>query len=83
MFFRVNYVIKFLPLTFQENKNMSESKHCKVLILGSATMVALAAWLIAPASWRVLPHPVYFTWLVSLVTFGLVALLDRRPMDRP
>ncbi len=49
----------------------------------AATMVALAAWLIAPASWRVLPHPIYFTWLVSLVTFGLVALLDRRPMDRP
>jgi SSS family solute:Na+ symporter len=49
----------------------------------AATMVALAAWLIAPASWRVLPHPVYFTWLVSLAAFGLVALLDRRPMDRP
>ncbi len=42
------------------------------------TMVALAAWLIAPPAWRFLPHPVYFTWLVSLVTFGVVAVVDRR-----
>jgi SSS family solute:Na+ symporter len=49
----------------------------------TATMVALAAWLIAPSQWRVLPHPIYFTWLVSLATFGLVGLVDRRPIDRP
>ncbi len=45
--------------------------------LGS-TMVALAAWLAAPPSWRRLPHPIYFTWLVSLTTFLLVAVFDRR-----
>ena len=46
----------------------------------ASTMAALALWLAAPASWRLLPHPIYFTWLVSLVTFLLVALLDRRPI---
>lgn len=46
----------------------------------AATMIALGAWLIAPPSWRVLPHPIYFTWLVSLATFFLVALIDRRPI---
>jgi SSS family solute:Na+ symporter len=48
-----------------------------------ATMAALAAWLIAPAEWRILPHPIYFTWLVSLVTFFTVAAVDRRPIRRP
>jgi SSS family solute:Na+ symporter len=43
-----------------------------------ATMASLAAWLLAPPSWRVLPHPIYFTWSVSLATFFLVTLLDRR-----
>jgi len=37
-------------------------------------------WLVAPAAWRVVPHPVYFLWAVSLVTFGLVAVFDRRPI---
>lgn len=44
----------------------------------AATFAALAAWLLVPPSWRVLPHPVYFTWLVSLVTFAFVAVVDRR-----
>lgn len=44
----------------------------------AATAAALAAWLLAPPSWRVLPHPIYFTWLVSVLTFALVAALDRR-----
>jgi SSS family solute:Na+ symporter len=44
----------------------------------AATMVALAAWLLAPASWRPFPHPIYLTWLVSLVTFAIVAVVDRR-----
>jgi SSS family solute:Na+ symporter len=44
----------------------------------AATMLSLAAWLIAPASWRFLPHPIYFTWLASLVTFFIVAAVDRR-----
>ena len=46
----------------------------------STTMLALALWLVAPASWRVLPHPIYLAWLVSIVTFLLVALIDRRPI---
>jgi len=44
----------------------------------AATMISLAVWLAAPASWRLLPHPIYLTWIVSLVTFALVALFDRR-----
>ena len=43
-----------------------------------STMVALALWLVAPPAWRVLPHPIYLTWLVSVVTFLLVAVLDHR-----
>lgn len=44
----------------------------------AVTMLALVVWLVAPSSWRIFPHPIYFTWLVSLVTFFLVAVLDRR-----
>jgi SSS family solute:Na+ symporter len=44
------------------------------------TMLALASWLIAPTSWRVLPHPIYLAWLVSIVTFFLVAVIDHRPI---
>jgi hypothetical protein len=46
-------------------------------------MVSLAVWLLAPASWRFLPHPIYFTWIVSLATFCLVALIDRRGIESP
>lgn len=46
----------------------------------ATTMIALAAWQIAPESWRFLPHPIYFTWIVSLVTFFTVAAVDRRPI---
>jgi len=42
------------------------------------TMLALAGWLAAPPAWRPGPHPVYFMWAVSLVTFFAVAALDRR-----
>ncbi len=42
------------------------------------TKIALVVWLVAPASWRVFPHPVYFMWLVSLATFFAVTLVDRR-----
>ena len=48
----------------------------------AATMVSLALWLAAPPSWRVLPHPIYFTWLASLAAFFLVALVDRRRIAR-
>jgi SSS family solute:Na+ symporter len=47
----------------------------------AATMISLAAWLIAPPSWRRLPHPIYFTWLASLVTFFLVSAVYRRRID--
>jgi len=46
------------------------------------TKLALVAWLVAPVAWRVGPHPVYFLWAVSLVTFGLVAVFDRRVIGR-
>ena len=42
------------------------------------TKLALVAWLLAPAEWQVFSHPVYFLWLVSLATFGVVAVVDRR-----
>jgi len=44
----------------------------------AATMISLAAWLLTPDSWHFLPHPIYFTWLVSLVTFFIVAVADKR-----
>ena len=44
----------------------------------ATTMIALALWLVAPESWRVLPHPIYLAWLVSVVTFLAVAVIDRR-----
>ncbi len=42
------------------------------------TKLALVVWLAAPNQWKILPHPVYFLWLVSLVTFFMVAVVDRR-----
>jgi solute:Na+ symporter, SSS family len=45
------------------------------------TMLALAGWLLMPGQWRFLPHPIYFTWIVSLVTFAVVALVDQRKID--
>jgi SSS family solute:Na+ symporter len=44
----------------------------------AATMLALVLWLIAPGDWRFLPHPIYWTWGVSLGVFALVGALDRR-----
>ncbi len=46
-------------------------------------MTALALWLIfpqIPAFFKQmnLPHPIYFCWIVSLLTFFLIALIDRR-----
>lgn len=44
-----------------------------------ATMASLALWLLVPSGpWTRLPHPIYFTWLTSLVTFFVVAAVDRR-----
>ncbi len=46
----------------------------------AATMVALVAWILGPASWRFLPDPIYWTWLVSLAAFAVAAIVDRRPI---
>ncbi len=43
----------------------------------AATMASLAAWLAFPAV-RFFPHPIYLTWSVSLLVFGIVAFVDRR-----
>ena len=46
----------------------------------ATTMLALVLWLVAPQSWRVLPHPIYLAWAVSIGTLLLVAIFDRRPV---
>ena len=51
-------------------------------------MAALALWLIFPqlSSFfqRIgLPHPIYFCWIVSLVTFFVVAVVDKRRIAVP
>lgn len=48
-----------------------------------ATMGALVAWMLAPPAWRFLPHPIYFTWLVSVVVFFGVTLVDGRRIEAP
>ena len=52
------------------------------------TMTALALWLILPEipvffEGLNLPHPIYFCWMVSLITFILVAVMDKRTIKRP
>ncbi len=49
-------------------------------------MGALALWLIFPAIPAFfgrlhLPHPIFFCWIVSLLTFFLIALIDRRKIE--
>ena len=51
------------------------------------SMAALAAWFVFPrmASFFQeihLPHPIYFCWIVSLVTFFLVAVIDKREIKK-
>lgn len=51
-------------------------------------MTALALWLIFPQIGALfqkinLPHPIYFCWIVSLVTFFVVALVDKRQIQPP
>jgi hypothetical protein len=31
----------------------------------------------------VLPHPIYLAWIVSVVTFALVAVFDKRRIEAP
>jgi SSS family solute:Na+ symporter len=52
----------------------------------TASLAALALWLIFPEIGGVfrrlhLPHPVYFCWMVSLVTFVVVAFIDKRRIE--
>ena len=51
-----------------------------VLIL-LVVAAGVGVWLVAPGEWRFVPHPIYFTWIVSLVTFFAVASVDRRRID--
>jgi SSS family solute:Na+ symporter len=51
-------------------------------------MMALAVWLVFPGvpaffARLSLPHPVYFCWMVSIVTFILVAVIDKRRINAP
>ncbi len=50
------------------------------------SMAALVLWLIFPQVSTFfksinLPHPIYFTWMVALLTFFLVALFDKRTIE--
>lgn len=54
----------------------------------SMGMTALALWLFIPGipaffKGLSLPHPIYFCWTVSLITFILVAIIDNRAIKRP
>jgi len=52
------------------------------------SMAALAVWFVSPriASFFQkihLTHPIYFCWIVSLITFFLVAVIDKRKIKAP
>ena len=47
----------------------------------AATMASLALWLVLPKGTIPLPHPIYFTWIVSLVTFFVVRFVDKHPIQ--
>ncbi len=49
----------------------------------AATMSSLAFWLLIPQSWHILPHPIYFTWIVSLIVFFAVPAIDSREIMEP
>jgi SSS family solute:Na+ symporter len=51
-----------------------------------AAMAALSGWLIFPQLALFfkgigLPHPIFFCWIVSLVTFFLVSVIDKRKIQ--
>jgi SSS family solute:Na+ symporter len=51
-------------------------------------MIALAAWLVIPGipayfARLHMPHPIYFCWIVSLFTFILVAVFDKKRIKAP
>jgi SSS family solute:Na+ symporter len=64
--------------------NICRRSHATTTLI--VAMSALALWLIFPQIPSFfqsinLPHPIYFCWIVSLVTFFLVALLDKRKIN--
>ena len=48
-----------------------------------ATMIGYAYWLIFPGHHFGLPHPIYFTWIVGLLTFFVVMVVDKRKINGP
>lgn len=61
--------------------NICRRSHATWTLL--VAMVSLALWLIFPQvscffQTISLPHPIYFCWIVSLVTFFVVAMIDKR-----
>jgi SSS family solute:Na+ symporter len=51
-----------------------------------ASMAAFSAWLIIPQIPQFfkkihLPHPIYLIWFVSIITFVLIAILDKRKIQ--
>lgn len=47
-----------------------------------AGLIAIVVWQFCPAL-HVLQHVIYFEWLVCIVTFFLVAIIDQRPIKIP
>ena len=45
-----------------------------------AGILTLVLWQTVPAS-RLLPHPIYMEWLVCFITFGIVALVDKKKIS--
>ena len=78
--FPAQLVERFNPLSQETSEVSKTSEVFDGNLLFHGDNKDVLAWLLAPAEWRLLPHPIYLTWTVSLVTFFLVALLDRRPI---
>jgi SSS family solute:Na+ symporter len=64
--------------------NICRRSHATATLV--VAMSALALWLVfpkIPAFFQGinLPHPIYFCWIVSLVTFFLVAVFDKHKIS--
>ena len=47
-----------------------------------AGLIAIVVWQFVPAL-HVLQHVIYFEWLVCIIVFLLVAVIDQRPIKTP
>jgi SSS family solute:Na+ symporter len=47
-----------------------------------AGLIAIVVWEFVPAL-HVLQHVIYFEWLVCIIVFLLVAVIDQRPIKTP